>query len=262
MILTVDIGNTGINCGVFDGAELIKKVNLPSDIDMEVQEYISLFGSKLGDVFFDGAIISSVVDELTNRIQYAILAKYGVKSHLLSVNSNLPIKINLKGKNELGSDRIANAVIGFELFKKAVIVVDLGTATTFDIVNSNGEFVGGLIAPGVETQLKSLYKSTSKLPEIQPTKVDTSVGDTTKDAILAGVIRGTACMIDGMLKQSITELAEDAAIVLTGGLSELVYQYMETKADLLDKDVTLKGLYHIYLQNQSSQPVFVLEKQS
>jgi type III pantothenate kinase len=154
MILTLDIGNTSITCGVFDNENLVKKFSLPSNTDLTVIDYGEMLSAELGSYEFDGAIIGSVVDELNNRIQYAVLAQFGVMAVMLSHESEMPISLAIENRSELGADRLANAVRAFNLYKKAVIVVDFGTATTFDIVNSKGEFIGGCIVAGVETQIK------------------------------------------------------------------------------------------------------------
>ena len=259
MILTVDIGNTSITCGVFDGDELVKKFSLPSDTDLIVQEYIAMFDKELSDMSFEGGIISSVVEELNNRIQYAILSQFGIKAHILSYESKLPIKLAIDTVSEIGADRISNGVRGFELTGGAVIVVDFGTATTFDVVNSKGEFVGGLIAPGVGTQLKSLNNNTSKLPEIIPDKVNGFIGHNTKDAILSGVVAGSAGMVDAMLDKTIEELGEPVKLIATGGYCELVSQYMNKKFDIINHNITLEGLNSLFAANKPIQPVYRFE---
>lgn len=256
MILTIDIGNTSINCGLFDGEELVKQFRMPSNTDLTVQDYGQILREELGSTEFCGAIIGSVVEELNNRIQYAVLALYGVKAHILSHTSNMPITINIQNNAELGADRIANGVRAFELFKKSVIVVDFGTATTFDIVNSKGEFIGGLIAPGIKTQLNSLSVATEKLDEFEADYIETAIGNNTKDAILAGVIRGSACMIDGMLKQCEEELGEKPVIISTGGFCNIISKYMNHKIDLISPNLTLEGLRDLFKKNKPKQPVY------
>lgn len=246
MILTVDIGNTNITCGLFDGELLIKKFRLPSDITLDVEEYSRLFDNELPYLALDGVMMASVVEELNSTVWHVILALYGVRACILSQGTKLSIKISLPNPKSLGADRIANSVRGYELYHKSVIVIDFGTATTFDIVNSEGEFVGGLIAPGIETQLNSLSVSTSKLPKIYAKEICTSIGNNTHDSVLAGVVRGTACMVDGMIEHVKTELKITPAIVLTGGFSGLISKYIQADFDLQSYDITLEGLNSIY----------------
>ena len=215
MIIALDVGNTNITCAIFDEDNLVKKFSMPSDDNLTVLDYGEILKSEVGNIELDGGIIGSVVDELNSRIQYAILAQFGVMSVILSHKSNLPIEIKLKNNEEIGADRIANGVRGFELFKDSVIVVDFGTATTFDIVNSKGEFIGGIIAPGIKTQLKSLTSSTSKLKEPEIRRVEKVIGNSTEDAILSGVIRGTAGMVDEMIKKGLPNLFYSAFNVIS-----------------------------------------------
>ena len=124
---------------------------------------------------------------------------------------------------------------------------------TFDIVNSKGEFIGGVIAPGINTQLTSLSKCTSKLPKLDAAKSENAIGDNTLDAILSGVIRGTACMVDGLIEQCENELGENATIVATGGLCRLIAKYMNREFDDINPTLTLLGLKELYKLNQNQE---------
>lgn len=260
MILTIDIGNTSITCGVYEDVTLVKKFRMPSDTELTVQDYGQMLSDNLGDMKLSGAIIASVVGELNNRIQYAVLSLYGVKAVILSEKSKLPITLALKNNSEIGADRIANGARAYELYKKPVIVVDFGTATTFDIVNGKGEFVGGIIAPGVGTQLSSLGSATEKLPSLEVSEVSNYIGNCTKDAILSGVLRGTACMVDGMLENCIKELGEQPVIVATGGFCKIISEYMTKKFDSVIPELTLEGLRGLFLPNKPIQPVYNIRK--
>lgn len=260
MILTIDIGNTSITCGLYKDNTLVKKFRMPSDTDLTVQDYGQMLSENIGDTKLSGAIIASVVGELNNRIQYAILSLYGVMAVILSDKSKMPIKLVLKNNAEIGADRIANGARAFELYQKAVIVVDFGTATTFDIVNNNGEFIGGIIAPGLGTQLSSLGSATEKLPSLEVADVSKYIGNCTKDAILSGVIRGTACMIDGMLTNCIAELGEQPVIIATGGYCEIISKYMIKQFDCIIPELTLDGLNSLFYMNKPVQPVYNFKK--
>ena len=168
----------------------------------------------------------------------------------------MPITLKLKNNSEIGADRIANGVRAYEIYKQAVIVVDFGTATTFDIVNGKGEFIGGIIAPGLGTQLNSLGRATEKLPELKVAEIEHFIGDCTTDAILSGVIRGTACMIDGMLENCISELNESPVIIGTGGLCNIIAKYMTKKFDAINPNLTLEGLRDLFPLNKPNQPVY------
>ena len=162
-------------------------------------------------------------------------------------------KIKTDFHDEVGADRIANAAGAYILYKKPTIVVDFGTATTFDIINSDGEFIGGIIAPGLKLQMNVLNKFTSKLPRIDVAISSKAIGHNTVDAILSGVIRGAGCMIDGLVKQCEKELGQKAVLVATGGYSGLIANYLERPFDYINPTLTLEGLRHLYNLNVISE---------
>ena len=158
--------------------------------------------------------------------------------------------MKLKNPKEAGADRIANACGAYMLYSKPTIIVDLGTATTFDIIDKHGDFVGGVIMPGLNLQLRALNKSTSKLPKIEADEVDKAIGDNTADAILSGVIRGSACAIEGLIEECEKELGAKALIVATGGYSGLISKYMKRQFDFVNPYLTLEGLRFLYELNK------------
>ncbi len=249
MLLTTDIGNTSITLGLFDDAALVEEFRLASDKDLSLEEYEVLLKSLFKDFKIDGCIIASVVEELTNKFKNAVDNVFKLDAMVLSSKINTGVKIALDNPEEAGADRIANVAGAYVLYDKPIIVVDFGTATTFDIVNSNGEFIGGLIAPGLNLQLKSLNKFTSKLPRIDVTLSNSAIGHNTADAILSGVIRGSAAMIDGLVEQCEKELGQRAVVVATGGYSGLIANYMKRPFDFINPTLTLEGLRHLYYLN-------------
>ena len=249
MLLTVDIGNTSITLGIFDGSALVQEFRLASDKDLTLEEYEVLVKSLFKDLKPSGCIISSVVEELTEKFKKAVDNVFGLESLVLTSDLNTGVKILLDNPKEAGADRIANVAGAYVLYDKPAIVVDFGTATSFDIVNERGEFIGGIIAPGVNLQLKSLNKFTSKLPKIDAALSNCAIGHNTTDAILSGVIRGTAAMIDGIVEQCERELGGHAVIVATGGYSGLIANYMKRPFDFINPTLTLEGLRQLYLLN-------------
>ncbi len=250
MLLTADIGNTSITLGLFDDCALVEEFRLASDKDLSLEEYEVLLKSLFRQYNVDGCIISSVVEELSQKFKTAVDEVLKIDSILLNSSMNTGIKILLPNKNEIGADRIANAAGAYVLYKHPVIVVDFGTATSFDIVNKNGEFVGGVIAPGINLQLKSLNTFTSKLPRIEVAKSPSAIGSNTTDAILSGVIRGCACMIDGLVAQCEEELGCKAVVVATGGYAPIIVDYMKRPFDFINPTLTLDGLRHLYYLNK------------
>lgn len=249
MLLALDIGNTSITIGIFNGENIDSIKRIPSNIHYSTDTYKDLLIDTLGSINIEGCIIASVVNGLDKTLYDAVLSVFGIESVILSPNLNIGIKLILKDNNEIGADRIANGIAAARLYKLPVIVVDFGTANTFDIVNSKGEFIGGVIAPGINTQLTSLSKCTSKLPKLDATVSEKAIGDNTLDAILSGVIRGTACMVEGLLSECEKEMGKKATIVATGGNCELISQYMNRKFDYVNPTLTLQGLKELYKLN-------------
>ncbi len=279
MLLAADIGNTSITLGVFEGEKLVETFRIASDKDLSQDEYEVLlkpiynsictsFPSPLvgeggisergtssrnsGEGYkIDGCIIASVVEELSEKFQSAVDNVFGIKSILLNSECKTGVKVSIENPKEAGADRIVNAYAAFMLYKKPCIVVDFGTATSFDIVNKQGEFIGGVIAAGLNLQLQSLNKFTSKLPKIDVAKSDKAIGTSTTEAILSGVIRGTACMIDGLVEQCESELGEKATIIATGGYSNLISNYLKRPFDAINPTLTLQGLRLLYELNKN-----------
>ncbi len=249
MLLTADIGNTNITLGLYDNDIYINEFRLASDKDLSGEEYEILLKSLFKDYVIDGCVIASVVEELNIKFKRAVDNVFGIKSVFVSYDINLGITVSTDNPREVGADRIANAVAAAKLYRGAVIVIDFGTATSFDIINSNKEFLGGVIAPGINTQMKCLKSSTSKLPKIDVSISQKAIGHNTTDAILSGVIRGTACMVDGLVAQCEAELGEKATIVATGGYCGLIANYLKRPFDYVNPTLTLEGLRFIYNMN-------------
>jgi len=267
MLLAVDIGNTHTNIGVFGGVSGEKLTgaadkpiinwNVSSDSKRTVDEYgilISGLLSSIGqDVKIESAIISTVVPPLGETFKGALKKYLNVESILVSHKLKLPFEIDLDEPKELGADRIANAAAAVKLYKLPAIVIDFGTATTFDIVNADKKFVGGIIAPGLKIQANSLSSFTSKLPKIKIEAPKTAIGKNTINAMMSGIVRGHACMIDGMIKLCEEELGvkkTGAVIIATGGFSSVLFSSLEREINYINKDLTLLGLKYLYEMNK------------
>jgi len=224
MLLTADIGNTSITLGLFDADALVEQFRLASDKDLSQEEYEVLLKTLCKPFKIDGCIIASVVSELNHKFKTSVDNVFKINSLMLTSDCETGVKIALKNPKEAGADRIANACGAFMLYHRPCIVVDFGTATSFDIVNQQGEFIGGIIAPGLNLQMKVLNKFTSKLPKIDVATADKVIGNNTSEAILSGVIRGSASMIDGLVLECEKELGSKVTLIATGGYSGLLYQ--------------------------------------
>lgn len=250
MLLTADIGNTSITLGLFDSDALVEEFRLASDKDLSKEEYEVLLKTLCKPFNIDGCIIASVVDELNKKFKSSVDNVFKINSILLTSECETGVKVALDNPKEAGADRLANACGAFMLYHRPCIVVDFGTATSFDIVNQKGEFVGGVIAPGLNLQMKVLNKFTSKLPKIDVAVANKAIGSNTSDAILSGVIRGSACMIDGLIEQCEKELGSKATLIATGGYSGLISSYLKRPFDFINPTLTLEGLRFLYDLNK------------
>lgn len=250
MLLSVDIGNTNITLGIFDKNNLVKTFSLASDRDLSQSEYEILLQTLCKEFDIQGCVIGSVVEELNPIIKKACDNVFELDSFLLSNNANLGMKIALKNPKEVGADRIANAYGAKIKYSLPAIVVDIGTATTFDIVSKDGKFLGGVIMPGLNLQFKSLNTNTSKLPKIDAGLSEKAIGNSTENAILSGIMRGSASAIEGLIHQCELELGEKATIIATGGQSRLLSEYMFRNFDYVDSTLTLEGLKLLYELNR------------
>lgn len=249
MLLALDIGNTNITLGVFESNNLLEVKRIPTDTNCSVKEYAKLLTDTLENRNINGCIISSVVNGLDTVLLDAVKSVFCVESLVVTnkLKSNLIIKTDIP--EELGADRFVNDIAAIKSYKLPVIVIDIGTAITFDVINNKKELIGGLIAPGINMQLKSLSDGTSKLPNLSIENFPRAVSTNTIDEIMSGVIRGTACMIDGMIEQTEKELGESATTVITGGQSNIVNKYMTHKVDYINPTLTLEGLLELYELN-------------
>ncbi len=250
MLLAIDIGNTSITLGVFDGESLTDTFRIASDKELPQYEYEVLLERLCKNFDIQDCIIASVVEELSNIIKKAADKVFKIDSFLLSNNSNLGVKVDLLKPEEVGADRIANAYGAYVTYPKPAIVVDLGSATTFDIINQKGNFIGGVIMPGLNMQFRSLNRNTSKLPRIEAGISEKAIGNCTEAALLSGVIRGSASAIEGLINQCEKELGEKAYVIATGGYSGLISQYMTRKFDCVNPSLTLEGLKYLHKLNQ------------
>ena len=251
MLLAIDIGNTSISLGIFKENTLIKKLNLNYQKNMPVEYFTEVFKTILKDKDITECAISSVVDEITSIVSKSIEKVFNIKPFIINFNTDFGgMKISSKHPEKIGMDRISNAYAVKKLYaSKPAIVVDIGTATTFDIINKNGNFVGGIIIPGLNTQLKSLYDNTSKLPKIDLSDIKTvtkTINTDTQKAILSGVVKGHAHAIEGLLEDCKKELKGNPVVIATGGNAKLVSKYAkENLFDEVNSNLTLEGLYYI-----------------
>ena len=255
MILAIDIGNTNIKVGLFNKDELgdASRVSVTLRTADEIgAELKMLLMNEIEDISrISGIIMSSVQPDLNYTMEHACQYYFGFKPITVSVGIKTGLKIKYTNPQEVGADRIVNCVAAYKLYKGPCIVVDFGTATTFNYVTAEGEFMGGCIAPGIKTSLDSLVEHTARLPKIELIKPETIICRNTGNNMQAGLIYGYTGLVQYILARMKKECGEkDVKVVATGGLSELVRSVPEEKIiDIVDRSLTLKGLKIIYDMN-------------
>lgn len=255
MILTADIGNTNITLGAFSDDKIMWIARLATERRRTADQYAielnALIKLKCGSTSgFEGAIISSVVPELTEIFAEALRTITGCKPLVVAAGVKNGLKIATDNPKELGADLVAGAVGALTLYPLPCLVMDLGTATKISVIDEDGTFLGCTIAPGVGISLDALSDRTSQLPAIALSAPSHAIGTNTVDCIKSGTVLGTAAMLDGMAKRLEKELGKEVkTVVATGGLSKEIAECCERKM-IYNKDLVLQGLLFIYKKNR------------
>ncbi len=252
MLLCIDIGNTNTVFAISDGERIVSKKRISTRVEMTPDEFemVLSFFFKNKDQISD-VIFSSVVPPLDNILKEAVLKYIGKSPTKVSPEMKLGIEILYKEVEKLGLDRIVNVVGAYHRYKKGAIVVDFGTATTFDYVSSDAKYLGGAISPGLKICADALYEKAYQLPKIQLFYIPKNViAKSTVDSISAGLILGYASLVDGMIDRIKEETGDkDAIAVATGGLSYLMKDACKY-IDIIDDDLTIYGLITIHRLNK------------
>lgn len=257
MFLAIDLGNTNIVIGVFQGERLKANWCVSTEKGKTVDEYgvllkNLLYSKGINDREIKKIAISCVVPSLIISFKKIAEKYFAVKP--LIVNSEIKVGISIKCAHpeEIGADRLVNAVAAYNIYKKAVVVVDFGTATTFDVISEEGEYLGGVIAPGIKISAEALFEKAAKLFPVGLVKPKKVVGKNTVNSVQSGIIYGVIGQVEGIIARIREELNKDFMVVATGGLAELIAR--ETKViDKIDPFLTLKGLRIIYKQNERNK---------
>lgn len=255
MILAVDIGNSNIVIGCFDKKDILFVERLSTNHQSTSLEYMVMIKNilelnGLGSAQIDGGIISSVVPPLTVTLKMAMeRLGYG---EILVVGPGIKtgLKILLDNPAQLGSDRVADAVAGINLYPVPLILIDMGTATTISVIDGKKNFLGGMIIPGLRVSLDSLASRTSQLPKISLTPAKKVIGTNTVDCMKSGIINANASALDGVIERIEEELGQSCTVVATGGLANVVIPSCKRKI-INDEMLLLKGLRIIYEKNFS-----------
>ncbi|PLX79178.1 MAG: pantothenate kinase [Desulfuromonas sp.] len=255
MLLVIDVGNTNTVLGLFQEDRLVRDWRIATDINRTVDEHAVLFRqlfaiSDLELTAVSGIIISCVVPPLLAPLEALGQTYFNVKPCVVGpgIKTGMPIKYD--NPREVGADRIVNAVAAFERYRRSLIVVDFGTATTFDYISAQGEYVGGAISPGLVVATEALIQRASKLPKVEILQPPAVIARNTVNSIQSGIFHGYVGLVDGIIRKMREEAGETAFAVATGGNARLVAAGSET-IDEIEPNLTLEGLKIIYNRNKT-----------
>jgi type III pantothenate kinase len=255
MILTIDVGNTNIKCGVYSGEQLLTSFRLTTKQPRTSDEYGMILSdllaiNKIDKTAITGTIIASVVPSIMHALTGAIARYIGTTPLIVGPGIKTGIKIVTENPREIGADRIANAVAGYELYGGPILVLDFGTATTYDLVTGDGCYTAGITAPGIRLSAQAMWEGTARLPEVEIKKPTSILAQETISSIQAGLVYGQIGQTEYIVKQVIKETGyEDMKVVATGGLGRIVTEETEI-IQIFNSNLTLEGLRLIYQKNQ------------
>jgi len=254
LLLAVDIGNTNVTLGVFKGREMKATWRLATSIHRESDEYAVMLLNLLqldsiAAAEVSNASICSVVPPLTPTFANLCRRYFHSEPLIIEAGVKTGIRIATENPREVGADRVVNAAAARQLYGSPLIVIDLGTATTFDVVSREGEYIGGAISPGVALGAEALFNRTAQLPRVELVHPKNVIGKGTVSAMQSGILYGYVAMIEGMVSRIQTELGEKARVIATGGLAGLIAK--ETSCiEVVEPNLTLIGLRIIFELNR------------
>jgi type III pantothenate kinase len=251
MILTIDVGNTNITCGVFDADDIVASFRITTKMPRTSDEYGMILSNlieqnDLQPVDIKDAIICSVVPNVMHSLQGALVKYFNITPIIVEAGIETGIRIVTSNPQQIGADRIADAVGAYEIYGGPVLVIDFGTATTYDFIDETGAFQGGITAPGIRISAKALWEDAAKLPEIEIKKPENILGKDTITSMQAGLVYGQIGQTEYIINKVKKEVGlKQLRTVVTGGLGRIIAT--ETDAvDVYDPNLTLKGIYHVY----------------
>jgi type III pantothenate kinase len=254
MLLAVDVGNTQTHLGAFNGSELVEHWRFSTDREATgdelatvVNDLLGLSGIGFADI--DAEVVSSVVPQLVPEYRRLFERYLEREALIIGPGTKTGMPIRLDNPRELGADRLVNAVAGYEQCQGACVIVDFGTAITYDAVSSAGEYLGGIIAPGIEISIEALTSRAARLPKVDIAEPRSLIGKTTDASIQSGIVYGFAAQVDGICRRLRVELGDGLTTIATGGLARVIVGFTET-IDVVDDLLTLKGLRLVYERNR------------
>jgi type III pantothenate kinase len=252
MLLAIDIGNSTVSLGIIHNSRVITKHNLLTDKGLKAPALEKVIKHWLTDLKkVDGVIISSVVPRVDSVFKGVVKKVFKLNPVFVNSSINLGIKVKVRYPEQVGADRLVNASAGHHYFKGNLIVIDFGTATTFDYISKNGDFLGGVIAPGINISAEALFKGTSKLKGVKPSRVKKVIGKDTESAVKSGVYYGYIGLVEKIVSKMSTEINAKVKVIATGGAYSIIKNGLSL-VDTYDEHLIFKGLEKIYTLNNSS----------
>src|SRR5436305_6492589 len=261
MLLVVDVGNTQTHFGVIRTGEsevaehwrfATVRESTGDELGAALSNLLALRGLSFTDV--DASIVSSTVPQLSD--QWTAMAERYLGQQMLvvgpAIKTGMPIRMD--NPHEVGADRLVNAVAAYERLRGTCVVVDFGTAITYDAVSQAGEYLGGIISPGAEISIEALYDRAAKLPKVELAKPRSLIGKSTVDAMRSGIVYGFAAQVDGIVRRLRDELGSRTTVIATGGLAPVLVPFVRETIDEVDDLLTLSGLRLIWDRNRAAAP--------
>ena len=254
MLLAIDIGNTNIVIGCIQDDEILFKARIATDrtrtsdqYGVEIKNMLEAFGVQRDDI--SDCIISSVVPPVFNSVRTGVVKVIGKQPMVVGPGLKTGLNIHVEVPSQVGSDRIVIAVAALAEYQPPLVLMDLGTATTIEVVETGNTYIGGVIFPGVKISLDALTSRAAQLPGISLDKPKQVIGKNTVDCMRSGMMYGTAAMIDGIVERIEEELGHRSTLVATGGMAQFITPLCKHEI-ILEKDLLLKGLNIIYKKNK------------
>jgi type III pantothenate kinase len=254
VLLTIDVGNTQTHVGAFEGDQLVEHWRFSTDrqstgdeLAVVIHDLLALRGIALDQI--DGEAVSSVVPRLVSEYRHMFERYLDREALIVGPGTKTGMPIMLENPHELGPDRLVNAVAGYDICRDACVVVDFGTEINYDVVSREGQYLGGIISPGIEISIEALTSRAARLTKVDISPPRSLIGKSTEGALQSGIVHGFAAQVDGICAKLRAELGDTVTTIATGGMASVIVDFTDS-IDMVDDLLTLKGLRLVYERNR------------